>query len=548
MAYLVIARKWRPQTFDEVVGQNHITQTLKNALLGGRIAHAYIFSGPRGVGKTSVARILAKAVNCQEGPTPQTCGKCLLCRQITSGEEIEALREIDGASNRGIDEIRQLRENVKYLPVGGRYKVYIIDEVHMLTTEAFNALLKTLEEPPSHVIFILVTTEPQRIPLTIISRCQRFDFRRLSVKELVVHLTKIAQEEKIKIASEALYLIAHQSEGSLRDAESMLDQLISFKGDDISISDVRAMLGMVSRETFDAFLEVISQKDTARGIDLVEESINGGYDPRQFLRDLLSYLRNLLLVKIHSRPGSLVDLPEEEIENFRTRGEKFTVEGLLLIIQVVLRAEEELRRAANPRLILELTLVRLTRLGSVLTWEEIMIRLEDLSQQIKNNPEKEIPLPVSSVEEIPKPPKKEPENAGGTTFEPIPSLPEKDFLLSQILQIWPQVLEEVKLKRRGLAEFLSRSEPRAVKDKNLVLGFSPNFSFSKEGMEKPENRKILEESLKKLLHQDYRIKCIIIDSGETSPYPTEEPTIQKVMEAFQGEIVKSSPISSIEEA
>lgn len=537
MAYLVLARKWRPQTFDEVVGQNHIIQTLKNALQNGRLAHAYLFTGPRGIGKTSVARILAKAVNCQEGPTSQPCGQCLLCRQITEGEEIEALREIDGASNRGIEEVRQLRENVKFIPVTGRYKVYIIDEVHMLTPEAFNALLKTLEEPPPHVIFVLVTTEPHRIPLTIVSRCQRFDFRRLSVRELVARLERVAREEKVAITSEALYLIAHQSEGSLRDAESMLDQLISYKGNEIAISDVRAMLGMVSRETFDFFLDIIRRRDTAQGIDLVEELTNAGYDPRQFLRDLMGYLRNLLLVKIHSRPEALIDLTDEEIEKFRMLAEKFTAEELLVIIQIVSKAEEELRRTANPRLVLELTFMRLTRMERILSWEEILSRLEDLYQQVKSMGGKDVPLPISSLVDQPEKEKKELVNDNNLSPE-------------QILQQWSRILEEVKSERRALAEFLLHGEPIAVKDGTIILGFPQNLAFSKEGIEKPENRKILEESLKKILQNDYRIKCTLINSREStsSPSPLEEPMIRKVMEIFQGEIVGVSPISSVEEA
>ncbi|MEJ2068394.1 MAG: DNA polymerase III subunit gamma/tau, partial [Deltaproteobacteria bacterium] len=260
MSYLVIARKYRPKTFDEVVGQGHVSRTLKNAIKIGRIAHAYLFSGPRGVGKTTVARIMAKALNCENGPTPDPCNKCKMCTGINEGS-VTDVYEIDGASNTGVDDIRELRDNVRYLPASGRYNIYIIDEVHMLSINAFNALLKILEEPPAHVIFIFATTEPHKIPVTILSRVQRFDFRRLSLAEITGSLSQIAKEEGIKITDGALIIISREAEGSMRDAQSLMDQVVGFAGKEVTEADVREVLGLTDRELLFRMAGALMKKD-----------------------------------------------------------------------------------------------------------------------------------------------------------------------------------------------------------------------------------------------------------------------------------------------
>ena len=270
MSYIVLARKWRPQNFDEVVGQPHITTTLKNAISLGRVAHAYLFTGPRGIGKTSTARILAKALNCTQGPTIHPCDRCDSCKEIMVSNSLDVL-EIDGASNRGIDEIRNLRENVRFAPAKGRFKVYIIDEVHMLTQEAFNALLKTLEEPPHHVKFIFATTRPHKIPPTILSRCQRFDFKRIPVNDLLAKLKNIAEVEKLKVSKEALFYIARVSEGSMRDAESILDQLASFCDSTIEVNDVVSVLGKVDQDVLFELAQALIDKDAGKGLGLINE-------------------------------------------------------------------------------------------------------------------------------------------------------------------------------------------------------------------------------------------------------------------------------------
>ncbi len=316
MSYLVLARKFRPQVFEEVIGQPHVTRTLQNALKTGRVAHAYLFSGPRGVGKTSVARILAKALNCQEGPGPNPCNRCPSCLEITQGGNLDVF-EIDGASNRGIDDIRELRENIRYLPARGRYKIYIVDEVHMLTKEAFNALLKTLEEPPDQAIFIFATTELNNVPLTIYSRCQSFNFRRIAPEAMVTHLGRLVAQEQIAYREEALRLIARQAEGSIRDSLSLLDQILSFSPEEINESIIQEILGLVDRRLLLDLAQAVLGGDLKRIMGLVGQVYEYGYDLKVFFKDLVEVFRSLLLVKMGEDQGPLLDLSREEVDEFK---------------------------------------------------------------------------------------------------------------------------------------------------------------------------------------------------------------------------------------
>ncbi|MDZ7261147.1 MAG: DNA polymerase III subunit gamma/tau, partial [candidate division KSB1 bacterium] len=296
MSYLVLARKWRPLKFDEVVGQKHVIVTLENAIKSNRLANAYLFSGPRGVGKTTVARILAKAINCEQGPTVTPCNKCASCNEITESRSLDVF-EIDGASNRGIDEVRNLRENLRYAPHKGKHKIYIIDEVHMLTTEAFNALLKTLEEPPPNVLFIFATTEPHKVPATILSRCQRFSFKRIPLSEIIQQLKTICQAEHIEIDEESLHLIAKKADGSMRDGQSILDQAVSFCGAKIQVQQVAELLGVIEQELFFELSDLIKRKDVKGGLALAERIFYEGYDVNEFLIGAAEHFRNLLVIK-----------------------------------------------------------------------------------------------------------------------------------------------------------------------------------------------------------------------------------------------------------
>src|SRR5208283_647843 len=361
MSYLVLARKWRPQTFDALTGQEPVAHILINALAHNKVAHAYIFSGPRGVGKTTTARILAKALNCESGPTSDPCGKCPSCLDVADGSSID-VSEIDGASNTGVDNIRDLREKVRYAPSAGRYKVYIIDEAHMLSGSAFNALLKTLEEPPPHVIFVLATTEPKKIPPTVLSRCQHLPFSRMSGHKIKERLKTIADTEGIKIASSPLEMIARAADGSMRDALTLLDQLTSFS-DDISASDVKDLLGITDAETLAGLAASVIEGNAKEIITLIATLTDTGTDLKPFTRDFLQFIRNLLVSKITGDTAGILDLGEEEARAIAGIRDTVSEEYLTLMLSELIKAEPGIRNAFYPRIALEMTLIKLSMLS-----------------------------------------------------------------------------------------------------------------------------------------------------------------------------------------
>lgn len=402
MSYLVIARKWRPQSFEDIVGQEPITRTLQNAITTQRIAHAYLFTGVRGVGKTTAARILAKALNCENGPSATPCNRCVHCEEITQGVSIDVL-EIDGASNRGIDEVRQIIENVRYQPAKCRFKVYIIDEVHQVTKDAFNALLKTLEEPPPSVKFILATTEPHRLPETILSRCQRYDFRRISLREIVQRLGEIARSEGLSISDGALALIGREADGSMRDAQSLLEQVLACAQpsadakaaitiDEVVLQDV---LGLAQRRVLYELSAAVIGGDAQRCVELIAEVAHQGRDLNRLSRDLVEHFRNLLVARLagprgavatgkDGSAGQLLDLPDQEISDLSAQVAATTVETLLDYFDFMAAGDEETARAATPRFALESTLIRLARLPKTLPVDELIERLERLEGKISS--------------------------------------------------------------------------------------------------------------------------------------------------------------------
>ncbi len=381
MAYQVLARKYRPQTFEQIIGQEHITRTLKNAVESGRIAHGYLFSGMRGVGKTTTARVLAKALNCDTGPTPVPCNGCHSCTEITEGSSVDVI-EIDGASNTGVDDIRELRENVLYAPARSRYKIYIVDEVHMLSKSAFNALLKTLEEPPPHVIFIFATTETHKVPVTIRSRCQCFDFRRIQSRALVDHLLSLSGREGFALDGRSADLIAKASEGSLRDAQSLLDQVVSFCGERVSPADTRVVLGALDQEVLDRARRALIQQDSQEAMDLVDTLVRNGHDLVEFCKALLSHLRDLLMVKIMPDPVSVTALSEEEVGALRPSVEALEEDRLLSLLEHLNRTEEAVRRSTHPRFVLEVALVKMTRLEPLREFKALLAQIDSLEQRL----------------------------------------------------------------------------------------------------------------------------------------------------------------------
>jgi DNA polymerase-3 subunit gamma/tau len=386
--YLVLARKWRPQVFEDVIGQDHVVRTLKNAITGNRIAHAYIFSGPRGVGKTTIARILAKALNCMEGaagPVETPCNRCANCLEITEGLSMD-VREIDGASNRGIDEIRELRENARFLPASSRYKIYIIDEVHMLTKEAFNALLKIIEEPPPHVLFVFATTELHKIPATILSRCQRHDFRRVSVRALAGHLRKIAEAEGIEVSDRALAWIAEAGEGSVRDSQSIFDQAISYAGKSIPDGSIEEILGLSDRQLIQKIADAILKRDCKTCLEIIDDGYYAGLDMKQFYSMVMAHFRNLLIAKIAASgetPAKVpIDLPDHEVEQLRAAAANISRETLQRLMEYMMIEEEEVRRSLNPRLNLEFVIIRMASLEPLIPIEDVLSKLEMMEKRI----------------------------------------------------------------------------------------------------------------------------------------------------------------------
>ena len=390
MSYLVLARKWRPQTFDAITGQEHVTQTLRNAIEQDRVHHAFLFCGARGVGKTSAARVFARALNCQaaERATTEPCGECTACVEIAAGGAVDVL-EIDGASNRGIGEIRELREGVAYAPQRDRYKIYIIDEVHMLTTEAFNALLKTLEEPPSHVKFIFATTEPQKIPVTILSRCQRFDFKRIPLGVMVERVGEILAAEGVTIAERGLRLVARESEGSMRDALSLLDRIISFCGNEATGEQVAEVLGAADRRWLHGLVEGVLTHDPARALAVVEQVFQFGTDLKQFTTDLVHFLRDLIVIKVAGPESPLTDLADDEVAQLLALGADRSVADLERLFNLAARTAEVIAQVGFPRLELEMAVIRMSQLRPLQPLDRLISRLAALERHLESG----APLP-----------------------------------------------------------------------------------------------------------------------------------------------------------
>ncbi len=560
MEYLVLARKFRPQRFDEVAGQEHVVRTLANAIGQGRIGHAFLFSGPRGVGKTSIARILAKSLNCEKGPTANPCNVCPNCLEITGGTSMD-VREIDGASNRGIDEIRELRENVKFAPAASQYKIYIIDEVHMLTREAFNALLKTLEEPPDHVVFIFATTENNKVPATILSRCQCYEFRRISLAGIATNLGKVATAEGIAISPTALTWIAEAGDGSMRDAQSIFDQVISYAGLNISDGDVEDILGLADRKYLYRLSEAVLERNAGVCLLILEEAYLAGIDMKHFYSMLLKHFRNLLLVKIAADKSASFDIPPEQVEKLKNQTQSVTRETLQRYLDILLSEADSLRRSQEVRMKIETVLVRMAYLEQVLPVGEILATLESLEQRLQGSQPTHSgrgyaepatthqPVQYAQAPAAVKPAAARLETPTDTTHarqsaKPSPSEDLKRF---------------IKRENALLGSKIDTAEMLGLEDGCLTLGFPANHIFLDNIMEKPQKEE-LERIAGIYYSQTVTLAIKILDApkaqavgsngrgGKTNLLndmkreAVNSPLLQKVLDEFEGaQLVEIKP-------
>jgi DNA polymerase-3 subunit gamma/tau len=475
MGYTALYRKWRPQRFADLVGQQHVARTLQNAIKMERISHAYLFAGPRGTGKTSTAKIFAKALNCVNPENYEPCNQCEVCQRITGGVSVDVF-EIDAASNRGIDEIRDLRENVKFSPIEGSYKVYIIDEVHMLTMEAFNALLKTLEEPPDHVIFILATTEPHKLPQTILSRCQRFDFKKISVTDMVERLQYVCREEGIALSFEAAVKIAANAAGGMRDALSILDQCISYAGEEVGIAEVDFLLGTVAEEVLYQTLEAVASGDGKSVFCIIDEVLRSGKDLGQFLGDLTLYYRNLLLFKEGGESTELIEVGEKTEENLKKLAPRYSREDIIWGIETLAECEGKLKWTTQPRIVVEAALIKLCRGEEVVSLQQVNQRLREFAERIERLGS---PVPVAAPIEGPKQVSDRQKvgiSAEGGLFshddlgqekEVEPNASPKNCSLDRVKEIWKQAASNFRGEITGV--FMQQAEIKEVAGNKMIL-------------------------------------------------------------------------------
>ena len=511
MSYLVLARKWRPQRFEDIVGQGHVTRTLKNAISAGRIAHAYLFTGVRGVGKTTAARILAKALNCEKGPTADPCNQCSQCSEIIGGSSIDVY-EIDGASNRGIDEVRQIIENVRYQPAKSRFKIYIIDEVHQVTKDAFNALLKTLEEPPPFVKFILATTEPHRLPETILSRCQRFDFRRIAVREIIQRLSEIAEREGLRITEGALLLLAREAEGSMRDAQSLLEQVLSYavpsaeeEKSKVTIDEMllQDILGIAQRKILYDLSGAVIRGDAKGCVELVGEVMVQGRDITRLSRELVEHFRNLLVVRLvqennkeiknsdTSSFSRLLDLSDQEIDDLKRQASALSVDTLMDYFRIMAEGDEEVARSTYPRFALETSLVRLATLPKTVPIAEVLDRLEKMERKLSRG---------EGPKTIPQP------NEGLTAAELVEreSAPPNSALEGNDKEeVWRKFVAFVMNEKKFLASYLERVRPLEIPPGQLKIGVEERHDFSY--LQDPENLSSLKELARRFFSEEVTV-------------------------------------------
>ncbi|MFP4500241.1 MAG: DNA polymerase III subunit gamma/tau [Candidatus Hydrogenedentota bacterium] len=575
--YQVLARKWRPQCFEDVVGQEHVTRTLKNAIGAGRIHHAFLFIGSRGIGKTTTARILAKALNCLEAdaPTADPCGVCANCTSIGAGNNIDVI-EIDGASNNSVEDVREIREHIRMVPTNGRYKIYIIDEVHQLSTSAFNALLKTLEEPPPHGVFILATTEAHKIPATIVSRCQRFDFRRVAIGRIVALLRTICEKENRQTSDEALQAIARAAEGGVRDAESILDQLMSYCGQEITFQDVYDVLGLVDRHVLQNLTSAILEKDIPRQLEAVEEVAAGGKDLSQFVQELLQHFRNLVVVKTGSA-DTLLALPESERTVLEEQAQRFTLTQLIRLVEQFAELTAGFDSQIAQRIALEALLIRTSKVGVDMTVDTVMEKLLGLgvaappgeapnppdagapdaarpatpaatTDSVPPEPPPHVaeehaalepePVPEAALKPEPEPVPEEPEPEPANTLQPAtqeaaPPARRVSVTADNLRELWPGVIEQVRNEAFSAAVWLGQGRPAGIEGEAIRILFPASAARARDTILAAENRAVIEQVLTRQFDNVTGFRAELgaepaTGAGTPEPYDPNKPYYSRV--------------------
>jgi DNA polymerase III subunit gamma/tau len=562
MSYQALYRVWRPQQFQDVVGQEHITKTLQNAIMQQKLSHAYLFTGPRGTGKTSAAKIVAKAINCEKAPIEEPCNECPACRGIKDGSLSDVI-EIDAASNNGVDEIRDIRDKVKYAPSSVPYKVYIIDEVHMLTTGAFNALLKTLEEPPQHVVFILATTEPHKVPLTIISRCQRFDFRRITIEAIVSRMEHIINAQEAVVEREALYMVARAAEGGMRDALSILDQVISYSSEPtVTVEDVLAVTGMVSQQFLSRVAKAFSEQDVIAALKAVEQLMEHGKEPTRFLEDLIYYYRDMLLYQTAPQLEEVLDRAKID-EHFQKIAETASKDWIYYVIETLNRSQQEMKWTNHPRIFLELSLVKICQ-GEDGPQQQVNVgadsalleRIKSLEKEIASLKENGVSIKTEKTTD-PKSqrtfnPTIKKQQSSGRIREMLKKATKQD--LQRLRSVWGDVMERIRQEKVSAHAWLKDSQPVACSDDTFVLAFQ--YELHSQMALKDNIRMTLENALIQalgkqltmlpILEEDWQgVKTSYIknqhdgdDSEQASMQKEEDPLISEAKKLFGEELIE----------
>jgi DNA polymerase-3 subunit gamma/tau len=532
MAYLVSARRWRPQTFADLIGQEHVSRTLANAIQAGRVAHAFLFTGVRGVGKTTAARVLAKALNCVAGPTPTPCNACANCREITAGSSVDVL-EIDGASNTGVDDVREIIENVRYQAAKSRFKIYIIDEVHMLSNSAFNALLKTLEEPPAHVKFIFATTDPHKLPATVQSRCQRYDFRRIPLQLVVDRLREIAAADGLTVSDRALFWLAREGEGSMRDAQSLLDQVLAGAAGSVRDEDVLDALGIADRRTITELADAVIARDGTRVLRPLDDAYRRGCDLRRFTRDLLEHFRNLAVAKVSG--GTLLpELADEESAALRAQAQLIPAEDCDRAFRILLEADEEVGRAPYPKLVLEMALLRLTALPPLVPVDELLRRIGELETRVRGaGPRPAVPAAAP----------------GRTAAAPASSAPERSAAAPRRgatavgeshpadARTWDGFLAFARAERPTLAEHLSKCVADIDGD---PLRVEAPRGFRADYLSRADHRAQIEDLAARFFARPVHVQVIAAETRQDTAEPARASAAELTSVALQNPAVQAA--------